>query len=408
MKKVLFAIPTLRGGGAERVVARLAGQLCQQHEVHIATFARGLEGAYDTDPRITLHELVPARSQFKPYTLAYGFLPISRWRDLHNLKRSLGIDVCASFLTDSNQDNIYSRAGERTVVSIRNTLAPVYELDPLRRMRELIRIKDAAQNADAIVAVTHGAAIEQVEFFGADPSRVSVIHNYVDACDLRAQAQEPLDVEEFKRFREEHDLVVIAAGRRDPQKAHWHLIRAFREVRSQMNVGLVILGAGVEWKYAQLVEANGLSKDVLLPGFSRHVPSYLAQCDLFVSPSLFEGLSNVMLEAMAIGLPIVSTDHPTDAREVLAPSLDPAPAQGPELAEFGVLSPQLSGNQNLCDGPLEPAEHQLAQTLLLMLGSPELRERYGRLAELRVRDFAPEKIVAQWAEVLQVPWEPGA
>lgn len=408
--RILFAIPTLRNGGAERVVSRLAGALCERHEVHIATFANGLTNAYETDPRVVLHELVGPKSSFKPYTVAYGFLPISRWRDLHLLKRRLGVDVCASFLTDSNQDNICSRAGERTVVSVRNILTSVDNLDPLRRARERIRIEDAAKNTDAMVAVTRGVAAEQIGIYGVDPAKVTVIHNPVDVDEVRAKAALPVRDEQFERLRDSHDHVVVALGRLMSQKGHWHLVRAFREVARQTSAALVILGQGeLNNRLRCVIEANGLADHVYLAGFRENPFAYMAHSDLLAMSSLYEGFSNVMIEAMACGLPIVSTDCNSGPRDLLAPSTDPAiRAEGIDPVEFGVLTPKLSGNEGLLDEPLEPEEEAFAQALLRMLDSRELRQRYSRLGELRIRDFTLESIAAQWAQVLQVPWETDA
>ena len=107
-------------------------------------------------------------------------------------------------------------------------------------------------------------------------------------------------------------------GRLEEQKDFGTLIRAFSALKFNLPIKLVILGEGSKRKELEgLVEDLGISERVILPGFVRNPYPYLSNCDLFVLSSKWEGLANVLREAMIFGKKIVATDCPSGTREIL-------------------------------------------------------------------------------------------
>jgi glycosyltransferase involved in cell wall biosynthesis len=112
--------------------------------------------------------------------------------------------------------------------------------------------------------------------------------------------------------------VFLAAGRLVPQKDHRTLIDAFAALRARMPARLVILGEGPERPALEaLIRRWGIEDDVALPGFDLYPAAYMARADVFVLSSRWEGLANVIVEAMACGTPVVSTDCPSGPAELL-------------------------------------------------------------------------------------------
>ncbi len=439
--KIMFLVSSLYGGGAERVVTRLASALCEDNEVHIVV-TQSLsqkDGIYPLDGRVIVHEAPiikttssksanpmrhivsrgvnkirrHLRSSKAPFgkTLAKTAdnaakpLREARWKNTRKLKQDLGIDVAISFLTGSNMENVMSHGTETTIVSVRNILNTPYAFDKNRfspEQRDMIRY--AGAHADHIVSVSRNVGIEQVEVYGVDPSRVTTIYNPIDAASVLEKARKPIDDAAFNEFRERHGLLALSMGRFVPQKGFWHLLRAFKNAHEQLpQAGLAILGTGEQEPLLRnLIDALGLSEHVLLDGFRDEPSPYMAASDVFCMASLFEGFSNAMLEAMACNTPLVVPDCNSGPRELMAPNTDSTyQTTELELTPYGYLTPRLSGNMQLTTEPLEPAEKALADALTSLLDNNALRERCRKNCAERVLDFSNERIIGQWMALIE-------
>lgn len=405
--RIMFIVHALAGGGAERVVARIASALVAQHEVHVVVNGR-VEGEYPIDARVQMHVLEPKLHRVPVLNRVPGSYGRSCKAQLRKLKRDLRIDVAVSFLTASNYYNAGSSVGERTVISIRSTLAQTIPSGRIAAAKERYLIRRAARRADGIVAVSRNVAAEQVEDYGADARKVCVVYNPIDADAVARAAAQPIGDASFERFRAEHGFLVASAGRLTWQKAQWHLIRAFAQARSaRPDAGLLILGAGEEEQHLrEVVRTCGVADHVYFAGFQPNPFAYLGASDVFAMTSMFEGFSNAMVEALACGLPLVSTDCNSGPRELLAPDTDPRVAAARmEIADFGMLVPVCSGDAGLRDEPLQPAELELAHALKLLMDDSALRMRLHEAGLRRVQDFTVSHITAQWAAALGVAWD---
>lgn len=163
----------------------------------------------------------------------------------------------------------------------------------------------AVYGTQAVVLV--GNAMKQELPAGIRSSaRLRVISNGLDAGQLRASAQEPL-TPDLDAFARRHQFLLVAVGRLSREKNFDSLIEAFASFRRQQSGGgLVIVGEGhLRPNLEALIERHGLEDAILLPGYCSQVPALLARSDLLVMPSLTEGLPITLLEAMAVGLPVM-------------------------------------------------------------------------------------------------------
>ena len=426
---ILFIVPSLYGGGAERVVTRLASALCEKHHVYIlSTWPEGNRGGtYTLDPRIVTHEMhlpdespaadketrFPNRLFRRIRRAVLRRVPKTRallwWKEMRRLKKLWSVDVSISFLTSCNYDNVMSRTGERVIISVRSILKNTIPEDPKAARRERFRIRFAARHADHIVAVSRNVGLEQVKEYGAKKKKISVIYNPIDPASLREKALKEAEDPVFSSLRESHRHLLITAGRLTAQKAHWHLIRAFREVHAKFpDTALVILGQG-EFQPAlqKLTDALGLSEHVLLAGFHPEPFCYMSCADIFVLPSLFEGFSNALLEAMALGLPLVACDCNSGPRELFAPKTDSTlSAKDVEEAPYGILTPVCSGDLSLLfdeskyEEPCTGEEMCLAEAIDRLLSDKKLAEHYRKQSLIRAEDFSPDKIVRKWERLI--------
>jgi glycosyltransferase involved in cell wall biosynthesis len=173
----------------------------------------------------------------------------------------------------------------------------------------------AYQGADHVVAVSAGVASSLVAH-GVPESKVTVIPNPIDAARIRALALEPANHSWFHLPLSEP--VIVAAGRLTAQKDYATLLHAFRIVLHQRAVRLLILGEGVERESLHaMIHRLGLAGAVDLFGFAGNPYPYISRASLLALSSRWEGLPTVLIEALLLGTPVISTDCPSGPREIL-------------------------------------------------------------------------------------------
>jgi glycosyltransferase involved in cell wall biosynthesis len=179
--------------------------------------------------------------------------------------------------------------------------------------------------ADAVVAVSRGVADDLAKDMRIGRDAIGVIYNPVITSDLAALAAAPL---EHAWFAPDEPPVILSAGRLARVKNFPFLIEAFARLRRRRPARLMILGEGEDRQSLEaLVRKLDLETDVSLPGFLSNPFAYMARASVFALTSISEGLPGVLIQAMACGCPVVSTDCPGGVREILRDG------------EFGTLVP---------------------------------------------------------------------
>jgi glycosyltransferase involved in cell wall biosynthesis len=225
--------------------------------------------------------------------------------------------------------------------------------------------------ADAIVAVSEGVADDLARVARIPRSRITVIHNPIVTEELLAAARAPVEHPWFARGE---PPVLLAAGRLTAQKDYPTLLRAFRAAREQRALRLVVLGEGEErGRLEALARELGVAPEVDFAGFVANPYAFMARASLFVLSSAWEGLPTVMVEAMACGAPVVSTDCPSGPGEIL------------ERGRYGRL---------VAVGD----DRALAGAMLATLDDPPPPELLRR----RAGEFGPEQAIERYRAVLEV------
>lgn len=185
----------------------------------------------------------------------------------------------------------------------------------LSRWLRYLPIRFLYPRIERIVAVSDGVAEDTARIARLPRTSISVIRNPVITPELADQAAQPCP---HPWFQSGSPPVIVAAGRFQRQKDFPTLIRAFARVRPRRDCRLVILGDGRGRKGLEtLIAELGLVGAVDLPGFQPNPYPYLARAALFVLASAWEGSPNVLTEALALGVPVVSTDCPSGPAEIL-------------------------------------------------------------------------------------------
>jgi glycosyltransferase involved in cell wall biosynthesis len=169
---------------------------------------------------------------------------------------------------------------------------------------------------------------------------MTVIHNPIVTPQLLEAARAEPD---HPWLRTSQPPIILGAGRLTRQKDFPTLVRAFAQLAPHTDARLIIIGEGGERAALErLIGALGLDSRVDLPGFVRNPSSFMRRARLFVLSSAWEGFGNVLVEAMAVGTPVVSTDCPSGPREILADGafgalVPPADPQALARAMLGAL-----------------------------------------------------------------------
>ncbi len=173
-------------------------------------------------------------------------------------------------------------------------------------------------NVDVAVAVSRGVAEDLVKITSCSSSKVHVIANPVITTDFYEKAKEVVSHHWFEKDERRSCPVILGMGRLTRQKDFFTLVRAFAMLRQEMSCRLLILGEGRDreeiWALARELS---VSEYLVMPGFVTNPYPLLAQSDLFVLSSAWEGSPNALTEALALGVAVVATDCPSGPREIL-------------------------------------------------------------------------------------------
>ncbi len=172
------------------------------------------------------------------------------------------------------------------------------------------------RQADVVMGVSKGVLEDLAQNFALDKKRLKLVRNPVIVPELEALAQKDPG---HPWLREKGGPVILSVGRLSAVKDIPTLIRAFSLLRRRLKARLIILGQGRQYpRVKALVEELGLGQDVSLVGFRANPYPFIARADLVALSSIREGLPTVLIEALALGTPVVSTDCPHGPREILA------------------------------------------------------------------------------------------
>jgi glycosyltransferase involved in cell wall biosynthesis len=225
--------------------------------------------------------------------------------------------------------------------------------------------------ADLIVTTSQGVADDLVAAFGVARARVRVVHNPVDLDAVAVAAQEPIDTVHAAAWQRP---VIVAAGRLADAKNYPLLIEALALLRPRVPARLFILGQGDEDRAIRaLVAARGLDESVVLCGFQKNPWKYIARADVFALTSRYEGFGNVLVEAMACGVPVVAT-RSSGTSDIVRDEMDGLLVDRHEPAAVAAALERVLGD--------EPFRHRLAAEARAGAGRfalPAIALEYGRV-----------------------------
>ena len=388
-KNVAILSWSLNSGGAERAAANLSKDLSDKYNVYLVVFdASNITYSY-------AGELVDIMIKSGNSTLKKIIVFFKRCFKIKKIKKEKNIDVTISFMPHVNFYNVLSKVNDKLIISIRNFMSK-------RGVSKLSRLQMniARKMSDKTVACADGVRDDLIKNFGYDNNSVITIYN---SCDMNWLKNENKQVDNLINKFDFQKPTVVNVGRMNYQKGQWHLLRAFSEVVKQIpNCQLVIFGEGeLKEKLEKYAENLGIRENVFMFGFVKNHHKFMEKCNVFVCSSLYEGIANLILEALAFGVPVVSTDCFSGPGEILNEQVYNK-IDDILLAKYGILTTRFSEKDfDIDDFNFEKSDYNLAKAIIIMLQDKKLASRYTNNGNERIKDFAPENIKEKWINLIE-------
>lgn len=353
--KITFYIGGLSGGGAERVTCNLASYLARKgHEIKILTMSDA-PATYAFDNNVL-------RVPLLKYTERKGMLynSILRIKRLITHLRKDKVDVYVVMLPVTTILLLrLSWLTKSKIIAAERVDPSIY---PSGKQKQL---KSLAKKADGWVFQTE----EERAWYGETTGKVDVriIPNAINPDFIR------------KPYQGERKKTIVTAGRLSEQKNHILLLKAFARVSSKYpDFQLIIYGGGDQKeKIEETIKQLNVEEKVTLPGYTTNIGDKIKDASLFVLSSDYEGMPNALMEAMALGLPCISTDCDGGGAAFLI-----------DNEKNGLLVPK---------GDVDA----LAAAMKRMISDREFAENCGKEAHIICDRLAPEKVYGQWEEFIK-------
>ncbi len=367
---VLMILPIFALGGAERQTLNLAKGLTER-KINSSIFVFYEEGNQigETHPEVKIH---------------FSGIP----HTIPTLFKTLFKTFCLiRFLRKNPTDLIYTRLNHPSIVIaskfLRIPLVAAYVNPPkgssvrsttLGHVLSVLRPELSVKLTTKVVANSYGLAEECKRYFNLRAKPITV-HNGTDIKYVKEKSTETVD---HPWLVNKTAPLVVSVGRLRKHKGFKHLISAFAILKDKkVNVRLLIIGGGKEKNSLnEQIKKSGLEDTVSLAGSQLNPYPFILASDLYAQSSIYEGLANTLIEAATLGKPIVSTNHPFGADEII------------DHEQTGLLVPV--GD-----------EKAMASAIEQILKDDEMRNKMSKNAEKKAQNFTLEKMVSTYEKLFQ-------
>jgi len=396
-KKVGLLISSLNGGGAERVVSRLSMILYSEYDIYILLFdAKNIK--YDYKGRV-IDIKTPANSKG---LLSKIKLLMQRTHRTRAIKKTENLDIVISFLDSPNIVNILSKnKGCKVAISIRNYTDIGKKPSRILKLANFF-MKRLYKKADLVIPVSKEISKMLFEKYFISKSKLKVIYNPYDIIDIERLANEDIE-DKYENFMRS-EKIFISVGRQVYQKGYWHLVKAFKLVlEKEPDAKLIIIGSGNnDVKLMKLINDLGIENRVLLTGFQKNPFKFIKKSQVYIMTSLFEGFPNALVEAMACGCPVISTDCKSGPKEILLENFNfNNTTEDILFGDYGILVPVFKEGENWDSGTFETEEYLLSEAMISLLRDKEKLKYYSRKSIERAKTFNYERCFKKYKSLIE-------
>ena len=311
MKKLSILINSLDGGGAERVVSLLINSLQRKYEIILVLMNDSV--LYKIPEGVKIF-YIDKEGHKEGNLTKFMKLPILAYR-YSKLCKYLLVDFSISFTYRPNFINVIAklfRSKSKCIVSERSMPSLTYEGLNLSSILGRLLISYLYSRADLILPNSKDASTDLIKNFKINPKKIKVIQNPIDINKVLSMVKE--DVESFYLNSK---FTFISVSRLEENKNHEITIRAFAKLDDN-NSQLLIIGKGpLKKSLNTLIKSLNMENKIHMVGFTNNPFKYMAKSDCLILSSKREGFPNVLLEALACGLFLVSSNSQGGANEII-------------------------------------------------------------------------------------------
>lgn len=359
-EKLLLISPMLHQGGFERVCITTARLLKPYYDVSIVIFD-------DADIAFDIRGLsiINIHLGVRDGKLAKITNLMRRAVRVRKLKQRMKPVIAYSFGPSANMVNALSKTSLTSVFLGLRGYQDVAD-DPKMKLyvRKADRIICCSKEIEAIVQEKYGYL------------QTATLYNPYDAEGITELSKEKVTDLPWKMEDEDRPRILIGVGRDDPIKGFWHLIKAFYLVQKEIpQMRLIIMGDGSFEQAKSLVSELQLEQKVYFPGVRKNPYKYLAASEMFLLSSYTEGFPNVLVEAMILGRPLISTDCRTGPAEIL------------DHGKYGILVPDMGDTEDYSGDTISEKETCFAEKIIEVLKDSERQKELSELERKRAGEF---------------------
>jgi len=364
------------GGGSQKFTSLIANKLSERNFVSVLTF-------YEYD------NLYPLKGKYISLKENLGFFEriinslkintIIRPVRIYNQIKSINPDIIISITDFTNVFTIITKLLFRIktplIISVRSN--PILKYKNSNQIYNfLIKLLYPLKKVNNIVAVSKKIQFILEKNYRIKKNKLKTIYNGINIEKIRKLKEEK--IEEYKDLFNNNKTKFITVGRLTEVKGHRYLINAFYKTKQEIeNSILLIIGFGpLRDKLEKLIKKKNLEDDIILLGLQENPYKYMAKSDIFVLPSILEGFPNVLLEALACGTPIISTNCESGPYEIL------------DNNRYGFLTKTMDAED-------------LADKMIFLARNKEAIKKYSKLSLMRAENFNEEKFLNEWLNLIE-------
>ncbi len=386
-KNILIIIDKLKSGGAQKIATNLAIYLNKiyKYNVKIATFE-----TTNGEKKIDAVEIIDLNIP-KSYSKVRKILNVlKRTVALKKVKKKYNITHSISFLTVPNFVNCMSKYKDKIIISIRNEMSKVEKNKISTYMNKI-----AGKKADIIVPVSKYILEDENKNYNLNEDKMRVIYNFCDQKKIKKLSIEKIDENLDIIFKNKN--IIINIGRLEEQKGQLHLIRSFSNIAHKLpDTILVIIGEGTKRKVLESeIDKLDLKDKVYLIGYEDNPIKYIKKAKIFVLSSLYEGMPNVILEAMAVGIPVISTYCNPGITEISSKNINNLKINDIVYDDYLILTPAINKDEP------KKQEDLLAKAIYKLLTDETIYSKYCRASSIRIKDFSVKNIIEKWKTLIE-------